>query len=131
MKQSIRLFALLDFLSLIFMGMELWAMFFRHQIVDEKFSEQLRAYMLIPMFLLVLIAAVGFMRMRRFACVLYYIQFPFRLYLWVFTWGFITLLPEAFGYYGDAWPAWLLKLCFVLEFLRLYVTIRFHREAPR
>ena len=61
---------------------------------------------------------------KKFGFILYYIQFPFRLYLWVFTLGFITWLPELLEIYDDIWPNILLKVCFVGEFIRLYLTIR-------
>jgi hypothetical protein len=62
--------------------------------------------------------------MLKYGFISYYVQFPFRLYLWVFSLGFITLFPEALENYDDKWFPILLKVCFVGEFIRLYLTIR-------
>ena len=77
-----------------------------------------------PMFILVLIGAIGLFLLKKFGFILYYIQFPFRLYLWVFTLGFITLMPAALSVYDDKWFDPLLKICFMAEFIRLYLTIK-------
>ena len=123
MRLLLRSFALLDAISLIFMGMQLW---FITQHFDQitKQSEKVEAALMYPMFLMILVGAIGLFSAKKLGFILYYIQFPFRLYLWVFTLGFITWLPELLEVYDDIWPNILLKVCFVGEFIRLYLTIR-------
>lgn len=125
MRLLLRSFALLDVLSLVFLGMQLWNIAQRyHEIVQH--SEKLSATLMFPMFLLILIGAVGLWLTKKFGFIFYYIQFPFRLYLWIFTLGFISLLPEAFESFEDYWFDILLKICMVGEFIRLYLTVKAH-----
>ncbi|MES2417445.1 MAG: hypothetical protein V4541_04610 [Bacteroidota bacterium] len=125
MKQlTLRIFAFLDFISLVFMGMQLWQIANHYSELSNKLSVKIGALLMFPMFLLVLIGAIGLFFGKKVGYILYYIQFPFRLYLWVFSVGFITLLPEALSVYDDKWFDILLKVCIVAEFIRLYLTIR-------
>ncbi len=128
MRLILRSFALLDVLSLLFMGMQVWQIATHYQELSGKLSEKVQATLMFPMFLLVIVGAIGLFLVKKYGFVFYYIQFPFRLYLWVFSLGFITLLPEAFSIYEDKWFDILLKVCYVAEFIRLYLTIRIHRE---
>jgi len=123
MRLLLRSFALLDAISLIFMGMQLWFIT-KHFDQIAKQSEKVEAILMYPMFLMVLVGAIGLFSAKKFGFILYYIQFAFRLYLWVFTLGFITWFPELLEIYDDIWPNILLKVCFVGEFIRLYLTIR-------
>lgn len=125
MRKLLRAFAFLDILSLIFMSMQLWAIaknFSKFVLLSDK----IQGILMFPMYALVLVGAYGLFFQKKYGFVSYYIQFPFRLYLWVLTLGFITLLPEALGNFDDKWFPILLKVCFVGEFLRLYLTIRAH-----
>ncbi len=129
MRLLLRVFALLDVLSLIFMSMQLWAIFKNYSTLT-LFSEKVQSVMMYPMFFLVIVGAYGLFFRRQYGFVSYYIQFPFRLYLWVFTLGFITLLPELLGTYDGQWFSVLLKICFTGEFIRLYLTIKAHLNRP-
>lgn len=128
MRLLLRSFALLDVVSLVFLGMQLWQISHHFNEILQR-SEKLAATLMFPMFVLVILGAVGLWLNKKFGFILYYIQFPFRLYLWVFTLGFITLLPEAFESFEDYWFDILLKVCMVGEFIRLYLTVRAHLKA--
>ena len=128
MRLLLRSFALLDVLSLVFLGMQLWHITQRYAEIVQQ-SEKLSATLMFPMFALILVGAVGLWLAKKFGFILYYIQFPFRLYLWIFTFGFITLLPEALESFEDYWFDILLKVCMVGEFIRLYLTVRAHLKA--
>ncbi|MCY1536867.1 hypothetical protein D9M68_723390 [compost metagenome] len=91
-------------------------------------SEKVQAILRFPVFMLVFFGAIGLFFYRRYGYLLYYIQFPFRLYLWVFSIGFITGLPELFGVYDDFWIEAFFKVCFVAEFIRLFITVQAHRK---
>ena len=127
MRLLLRSFALLDLVSLVFLGMQLWQISHHFNEILLQ-SEKFKAILMFPMFLLVLAGAIGLWLCKKFGYVLYYIQFPFRLYLWVFTLGFITLFPEALGNYDDKWFSILFKACFVGEFIRLFLTVKFHYQ---
>lgn len=126
MRLTLRSFALLDVLSLVFLGMQIWHIAKHYQELSNQLSDKIQAILMFPMFMLLILGAMGLFFVKKFGFILYYIQFPFRLYLWIFSIGFITLLPEAFGFYEDKWFNTLLKFCFVAEFIRLYLTIRIH-----
>lgn len=125
MRILLRVFASLDVLSLIFMSMQLWA-------IAKNFgtlvllSEKVQSILMFPMFVLLMLGAYGLFFYKKIGFISYYIQFPFRLYLWIFTLGFITLMPEVLGTYDGKWFPILLKVCFTAEFIRLYLTIRAH-----
>lgn len=119
----LRSFVLLDSVSVVFMTMQLWQISLHFNELSKP-SEKLAASLMFPMFALVVVGGVGLFLAKKYGFILYYIQFPFRLFLWVFSLGFITLLPEAFNQFGDEWLPILLKVCIVFEFVRLFLTIK-------
>jgi len=123
MRILLRAFSLLDLLSLVFMAMQLWAIVKNYSAMT-LLSDKVQSILMFPMFVLLLIGIVGLFKLKKYGFVSYYIQFPFRFYLWVFTIGFITLLPEALSVYDDKWFPILLKICIAAEFVRLYLTIK-------
>lgn len=123
MRLLLRSFVFLDFISAVFLAMQLWQISHHFNELGKP-SEKLAAALMFPMFVLLVCAAVGLFLTKKFGFILYYIQFPLRLFLWVFSFGFITLLPEAFNQFGDEWFPILLKVCIVFEFVRLYLTIK-------
>jgi hypothetical protein len=131
MRYLFRTLAFLDLLSLAFMSTQLYHIVVNYKELNLKLSEKVTSIALFPMFILVLIGAIGLFLLKKFGCILYYIQFPFRLYLWVFTLGFITLLPEALEAYDEKWFGIMLKVCFVTEVIRLYLTIRGHLSLKK
>ncbi|WP_461789289.1 hypothetical protein [Pedobacter sp.] len=132
MRILLRVFAFLDVLTIIFMTMQLWDISNNFDKFTVR-SEKIQAILMFPVFGLVIIGALGLSLAKKYGFISYYIQFPFRLYLWVLSLGFITLLPEALGNYDDKWFPILLKVCYVGEFMRLYLTIRAHYliQEPR
>lgn len=125
MRLFFRAFAFLDLLSLVFMAMQLWVIVKNYPNIS-LLSEKVQSALMFPMFLLLAVGAYGLFFQKKFGFISYYVQFPFRLYLWVFSLGFITLLPEAMGTYDGRWFDILLKVCFTAEFIRLYLTIKAH-----
>lgn len=123
MRILLRAFVLLDVLSLVFMAMQLWAIVKQYSAMT-LLSDKVQSVLMFPMFVMLVIGIVGLFKLKKYGFVSYYIQFPFRLYLWVFTIGFITLLPEALSVYDDKWFPILLKVCIAAEFVRLYLTIK-------
>lgn len=126
MRITLRSFAILDAVSLLFVGMQVWYIATNYHELPAQLSEKVQAILMLPIFLLVFIGAIGLFTIKKFGVILYYIQFPFRLYLWVFSVGFITIVPEALGIFDDKLSDILLKICYVAEFIRLYLTIRIH-----
>ena len=130
MRILFRAFALLDLFSLLFMTMQLVAI--AHNFAKlTLLSDKVQSILMFPMYILVAVGAYGLFFQKKIGFISYYIQFPFRLYLWVLSLGFITLLPEAFSNYDDKWFPILLKVCYVGEFVRLYLTIKAHYDAVK
>ncbi|RYD75781.1 MAG: hypothetical protein EOP55_12785 [Sphingobacteriales bacterium] len=128
MRLTIRLFAVLDIISIFLLAIPFWEIITHLKEVPDQFLSQARVFLTLPMFVLLFISATGLLLIKKFGFVTYYIQFPFRLIVWVFSVGFITLLPE-FLNLNQAWFDILFKLCFIAEFFRLYFTIKIHREV--
>ena len=124
MRLLFRFFVLLDCISLVLIGMQLWHISTHYQELPVQLSVKITSILMFPMFVLVLIGAIGQFLLKKFGFILYYIQFPFRLYLYVFSIGFITLFPEALSIYDFKWYDALLKTCFMTEFIRLYLTVK-------
>jgi hypothetical protein len=127
MRFQLRTFALLDVISMLLMSMQLWSIVNNFDRILLN-SEKLKAILMVPMFVLLLLGTIYLWKKKTAGFVLYYIQFPFRFYLWVFSLGFITLFPELFGRYEDYWLTYLLKVCMVAEVIRLYLTVVIHRK---
>lgn len=125
MRLLFKFLALLDAIALMLLGMQLWFIM-GHFNEISKLSEKISSSLMFPMFLLVAVGTVYLWVFKKSGFIIYYIQFPFRLYLWVFTIGFIALLPEALGSFEDYWFNLTLKICIVAEFIRLYFTIKAH-----
>lgn len=125
MRTLFRIFIVLDLIALVFVLMQL-GVFLKNQTENLLTSERVQGWLLIPISLLMVIGIIGLIKFKRIGLIAYYFQFPVRLYLWVFSLGFITLLPEAIGNFEDKWFDLLLKACFLAEFLRLYFTIKAH-----
>ena len=125
MRATLRSFVLLDLISLFFLGWQVWVI--TTSDFPEQLSQKIHHLLMFPMFVLVLVGAIGLFLEKKYGFILYYIQFPFRLYLWIFSVGFITLIPEALEIFNDTLIDVLFKTCFVAEVIRLYLTIRIHR----
>lgn len=126
MRTLLRSFAFLDIISLVFLAMQLWYIVFHFEEACSQLTGKIESILMFPMFVLIAFGAYGLFFAKKFGFILYYIQFVPRLYLWIFSVGFITLLPEALSFYDDKWFGILLKICFMVEFIRLYLTIKAH-----
>jgi hypothetical protein len=123
MRNLFRFFAALDLLALGFLALQLWQIVLHFNEIT-LISDKVQSVLMFPLFILLIMGAFALLKFKTIGLRLYYVQFPLRLYLWVFSIGFITLIPEALGYFDDKWPSILLKACFVFEFIRLFLTIK-------
>ena len=126
----IKLFSFLDFVCLVFLGMQLW-LIFSDSFNFSNSQAILYSSARVITFILICISWVGLFKNKVWGFKAYYAQFPFRLFLFIYSIGFITLLPEAFGSYEPFWYDWLLGFCVFFEFLRLYLTVQHHRLYHR
>lgn len=127
MRNTIRFFGLLDIISILFLAQPFWTLITHLNEIPDQFLSQARVILTIPIFISLFLSASGLLLLKKFGFITYYLQFPFRLVVWVFSFGFITLLPEWLNL-GDAWFDILFKVCFITEFFRLYFTVKAHQK---
>ena len=127
MRLTIRIFALLDIVSICLLVQPFWEIITHLKEIPDQVLSQARVILTLPMFVSLLVSAAGLMLFKKFGFITYYIQFPFRLVVWVFSIGFITLLPELLNL-SQTWFDILFKLCFIAEFFRFYFTIKIHKK---
>lgn len=127
MRNTIRIFALLDIISIVFLAPSFYEIITHLNQIPAEFLSQARVILTLPLFISLFISAAGLMLFKKFGFITYYLQFPFRLVVWVFSIGFITFLPEWFKL-GENWFNLLFKICFIAEFFRLYFTIQIQKK---
>lgn len=127
MRRIFKLFAFLDLISIIFMFSQVWFLL-NHlgKIKPDAFS-MIKAGLTLLIYISLLYTAYGQFRFKRYGMIIYYIQFPFRLFLMVLSIGFITMLPEVIPMSDNAFT-WLFRICIVAEFFRLYYTILAYKK---
>lgn len=127
MRVTTKLFALLDIISILLLSKQFWGIITHLNEIPDQLLSQVRVILTLPLFVSLFISAIGLFLFKKFGFITYYIQFPFRLIVWVFSIGFITFLPEVLNL-GEKWFDILFKVCFIAEFFRLYFTIQIHRN---
>lgn len=130
MKNTTRFFALLDIISIVLLAKQFWQILTHLNEIPDQILSQAKVVLLLPLFVSLFISAGGLILNKKFGFITYYIQFPFRLVVWVFSIGFITFLPEMLNL-SERWFYILFRICFIAEFFRLYFTIRIHRSLFR
>ncbi|TCD12729.1 hypothetical protein EZ449_01405 [Pedobacter frigidisoli] len=128
MRNTTRFFALLDIISIALLAKQFWGIVTHLNQIPDQVLSQVRVILTLPLFLSLFISAVGLILFKKFGFITYYIQFPFRLIVWIFSFGFITFLPEVLNL-SQVWFDILFKVCFIAEFFRLYFSIQIHRKA--
>ncbi|SFA51987.1 hypothetical protein SAMN04488511_110211 [Pedobacter suwonensis] len=128
MKNTGRFFALLDLISIFLLARQFWQILTHLNEIPDQILSQAKVILLLPLFVSLFISAIGLILFKKFGFIAYYIQFPFRLIVWVFSIGFITFLPEMLSL-GERWFDILFRICFIAEFFRLYFTIKIHRSV--
>jgi hypothetical protein len=130
MRLLFKLFALLDIISIVSMSPQVWSAVAKYQEIPHEAFSIARVIFTILIFLSLFISAAGLFSFRKYGVITYYIQFPFRLALWVFSIGFITLLPELL-HQRNGWFGILFRICIIAEFFRGYYILQAHRRYFR
>jgi hypothetical protein len=127
MRLTFKAFALLDLISILFLSTQLWTLLTHlHDVKTDGFSIA-KVCLTFLMYGSLFATVAGLYQFRKYGLITYYIQFPFRLFLLVFSVGFITLLPEVFSL-GDEFFSWLFRICVMAEFFRLYYSILAYKQ---
>ncbi len=122
-------FGLLDLLSLILISHQEYAILANYRLIPEDALSQTKVVLLLITYPLLFVAAIGFFRFKKFSFIVYYFLFPVRLLIWIFSFGFLSFLRD---YTTDpALSDWLFRLPIILEFFRLYYTVKIHRDYFR
>ncbi|MBB6502227.1 hypothetical protein [Pedobacter cryoconitis] len=130
MRLLFKLFALLDLISIVSMSPQIWSVLSKYQEIPHEAFSVARVVFTLLIYISLFISAYGLFRFRKYGIITNYIQFPFRLVLWVFSVGFITFLPELF-HQGDKWFGILFRVCIIAEFFRGYYVLQAHRKYFR
>lgn len=128
MKNTVRFFAILDFISIILLAKQFWGIVTHINEIPDQVVSQVKVWLTLFLFVLLFVSSIGLLMFRKFGFVAYYVQFPFRLIVWIFSIGFITYLPELLNL-SEAWFNILFRVCFIAEFFRLYFTIQIQRKV--
>lgn len=122
MRLIFKIFALLDLISIGFLALQIWTMLTHVQEIKTDTFSLVKVALTVLMFFSLFVSTKGLYDFRKYGFITYYIQFPFRVFLLVFSIGFITLLPEVLNL-GENFFSWLFRICVMAEFFRLYYTI--------
>lgn len=130
MRFLLKTFALLDIVCILLMVPQIW-MFINHfGTIALTVTSVLKIVLTTLIFLSLFISAAGQFFFKKYGIIAYYLQFPFRLILYVFSIGFITFLPELF-HQENQWFGILFRVCVIAEFFRMYYTVQIHRAYFR
>lgn len=127
MKNTVRFFALLDVISIILLAKQFWGIVTHLNQIPDQVLSQAKVILTLPLFISLFASAIGLFAFKKFGFITYYVQFPFRLIVWIFSVGFITYLPEMLNL-SEWWFNTFFRICFIAEFFRLYFSIKIHRS---
>ena len=125
MRALTKIFAAFDVVSIMLLFEPVLGLLKHLKEIPLNFLSQARVWITLALFISLFASAIGLALFKKFGLVTYYIQFPFRLVVWVFSIGFITLLPEWLNL-SDGWFNALFRICIIAEFFRLYFTVKMH-----
>lgn len=126
MKSTLRFFGLLDIISIILLSPQVYKMITNLDKIPPGTLSVLKIVFTLITYLLLFISASGLYKPSKAAIISYYIQFPFRLVVWIFSFGFLTYFSE-FSV-NELVFEWLFRIAFMLEFFRIYFTVRAHKS---
>jgi hypothetical protein len=128
-KQILQIFGCLDIISIALLTKQIYTIGTNFSQIPDSLLSEIRIILLLLSYLLLFISATGLLTFKKYGLIAYYIHFPIRLLVWVFSFGFITFLSD---YSSDPQVFdWLFRLTIVIEFFRLYFTVRIHRRFFR
>ncbi len=126
MKHLCKLFSFLDAVSIVLISPQIWLIVKNWETISNPIlpTKTILTLLVYPMLFL---TATGFFQYKRWACMVYYFQFPLRLLTWVFSFGMLTYFSQFSE--SATLAEWLFRFVFMLEFIRLYLTIQLHRKV--
>ncbi len=126
MRYALRFFSLLDVLSIVLVSQQVYSIVSHiNQLSTERLSV-IKIIVLLITYPLLFVSAIGLFLEKKWGFISYYIQFPLRFVVWVFSFGFLTFISE--HYPGQFVFDWIFRLVIILEFFRLYFTVQTARK---
>ncbi len=125
MKTTIRFFAILDMLSILLLIPQLYQAFSNISQIPGDTMALVKVSFTVLTFILLFVSASGAFWISKAALISYYVEFPMRLVVWIFSFGFLTFISQYFP--GDAVFQWIFRIVFVLEFFRLFFTVQIQK----
>ncbi|HXH99735.1 MAG TPA: hypothetical protein VNI52_05680 [Sphingobacteriaceae bacterium] len=126
MKNTLRFFGVLDVISIILLSPQIYKILLNFGDIPPGILSGLKVTFTLITYILLFISASGLYKPSKAAIISYYFQFPLRLIVWIFSFGFLTYLSE-FSV-NELVFEWLFRIVFMLEFFRLYFTFRVHKQ---
>jgi hypothetical protein len=122
MRYILRFFSLLDVISIALLSKQVYSILSHiHELSTETLSV-IKIILILVIYPLLFASAIGLFMQKKWGSISYYIQFPLRLIVWVFSFGFLTFISE---YYPNPLLFdWIFRLVIILEFFRLYFTVQ-------
>lgn len=128
-KYILQLFGVLDLISIALLSKQIYSIASNLDSIPDSTISEVRIALLLISYLLLFVSAAGLLTTRTYGMIVYYIQFPIRLLVWVFSFGFITFISEYAT--NPSVFDWSFRIAIILEFFRLYFTVKFHRSFFR
>lgn len=129
MKPTLRFFSFLDMVSFILLCEQVFYILAGIKNITLFSSSKIHTILLLIIFPMLIASSFGLFNLKRWGLIVYYFQFPLRLVVWVFSFGFLTFISEYFS--NQLVFDWLFRLAVILEFFRLYFSVYFHRRYFR
>lgn len=126
---TLRFFALLDVLSIVLVSRQVQQIVANIGLMPDAAISQIRIVSFLIVYFLLFVSATGLFFIKKTGLISYYVQFPLRLIVWVFSFGFLTFISQGFS--NTLVFDWLFRIAVVLEFFRLYFTVQIHRQVFR
>lgn len=126
MKNTLRFFGLLDVISIILLTPQVYKILTNIQNIPPGTLSVIKIVFTLVTYLLLFVSASGLYKPSKASIISYYIQFPFRLVVWIFSFGFLTYLSEFSA--NELVFEWLFRITFMLEFFRIYFTVKAHKR---
>ncbi|WP_026897617.1 hypothetical protein [Daejeonella oryzae] len=124
MRTTLRFFAILDAGSIILLSPQIYSILSNLGSFPPGNLSRIKLILLLFVFILLFFSSAGLFLMKKFGLISYYIQFPIRLIVWVFSFGFLTFISQYFS--NPLIFDWLFRIAIILEFFRLYFTGKIH-----
>ena len=126
MRYTLRFFSLLDVISIALLSVQVYGILSEISQLSTETLAVIKIIAMLVIYPLLFVSAIGLFLEKKWGFISYYIQFPLRFVVWVFSFGFLTFISE--HYPSPVLFEWIFRLVIILEFFRLYFTVQIGRK---